>query len=229
MPFAQWGYHPELGRGIEAFETAVPGRLHLRGDRPDPRLVLHADGRRRAAFRRDGVPQRRLPRAHRRRRRPQDVEVARQRSIRGRPSTARAPTPCAGGCSRAAPPGRHARSATRSSTRRVRQFLLPLWNVYSFFVTTRTPMGSIPMPSRRRRGPPAVLDRWILSQLAGTVRDVRDGMDAYDATGAGRRIQRLVDDLSTWYVRRWRRRFWNPGGAAGPTRAPRSTRCTSVW
>jgi isoleucyl-tRNA synthetase len=40
-------------------------------------------------------------------------------------------------------------------------------------------------------------------------------MDGYDATGAGRRIQRFVDDLSNWYVRRSRRRFWNPGGSGG--------------
>ena len=40
-------------------------------------------------------------------------------------------------------------------------------------------------------------------------------MDAYDVTGAGRRIQAFVDDLSNWYVRRSRRRFWNPGGRGG--------------
>ena len=53
MPFAQWGYHPELGRGEAVFAERVPGRLHLRGDRPDARLVLHADGRGRAALRLD--------------------------------------------------------------------------------------------------------------------------------------------------------------------------------
>ena len=54
----------------------------------------------------------------------------------------------------------------------------------------------------------------MLSQLARTVRAARDGLDAYDATGAGRHIERFVDDLSNWYVRRSRRRFWNPGGEA---------------
>ena len=58
-----------------------------------------------------------------------------------------------------------------------------------------------------------VLDRWVLSRLAHTVAEARDGLDAYDATGAGRAIQAFVDDLSNWYVRRSRRRFWNPGGA----------------
>ena len=40
-------------------------------------------------------------------------------------------------------------------------------------------------------------------------------MDGYDVTGAGRRIQAFVEDLSNWYVRRSRRRFWNPGGRGG--------------
>src|SRR5207247_1587532 len=59
------------------------------------------------------------------------------------------------------------------------------------------------------------MDRWVLSQLADTVREARERLDTYDATGAGRRIQSFVSDLSNWYVRRTRRRFWNPGGVAG--------------
>ena len=83
-------------RGV--VRRALPRRLHHRGDRPDARLVLHADGRGRAALRLDGVPQRRVPRTSRRRGRPEDVEVARQhaRPVGGR-STARAPTRCGGG------------------------------------------------------------------------------------------------------------------------------------
>jgi isoleucyl-tRNA synthetase len=60
-----------------------------------------------------------------------------------------------------------------------------------------------------------VLDRWVLSQLAETVSTVREGLERYDATGAGRRIATFVDDLSNWYVRRARRRFWDPGGDGG--------------
>jgi len=94
----------------------------------------------------------------------------------------------------------------------VRQFLLTLWNVYSFHVTYANvdgfdPASSPHVPVAER--PP--LDRWILSQLAQTVREARDGLEAYDATGAGRRIARFVDDLSNWYVRRARRRFWAAG------------------
>jgi len=88
--------------------------------------------------------------------------------------------------------------------------------VYSFFVTYANANGFDPASSG---APPidrrAVMDRWVLSQLADTVREARERLDAYDATGAGRRIQSFVSDLSNWYVRRTRRRFWNPGGVAG--------------
>src|SRR5262249_24490793 len=60
----------------------------------------------------------------------------------------------------------------------------------------------------------SIMDRWALTQLALTVAEARERLESYDATGAGRRIQDFVDDLSNWYVRRSRRRFWNPGGAA---------------
>ena len=76
MPFAQ--YHAPH-ENQEHFERALPGRLHLRGARPDPRLVLLAARRLDAAVRPLLVPQRRLPRPDPRRGGPQDVQVARQR------------------------------------------------------------------------------------------------------------------------------------------------------
>ncbi|HAI86505.1 MAG TPA: isoleucine--tRNA ligase, partial [Firmicutes bacterium] len=54
----------------------------------------------------------------------------------------------------------------------------------------------------------AVIDRWLLSRLAELVRRVTDLMDGYDITAAGRKIEQFVDDLSNWYVRRCRRRYW---------------------
>jgi isoleucyl-tRNA synthetase len=60
-----------------------------------------------------------------------------------------------------------------------------------------------------------LLDRWILSQLSQTVGRARERLEAYDATAAGREIQDFVEDLSNWYVRRSRRRFWNPEGEGG--------------
>jgi isoleucyl-tRNA synthetase len=89
--------------------------------------------------------------------------------------------------------------------------------VYAFFVTYANASGFEPggeddAPSGADR---PVLDRWILSQLDGTVRVAREGLESYDATGAGRRIAAFVDDLSNWYVRRARRRFWDPGSDGG--------------
>jgi isoleucyl-tRNA synthetase len=55
------------------------------------------------------------------------------------------------------------------------------------------------------------MDRWILAELDDAVRTVTDALDRFDATHAGRRIERFVDDLSNWYVRRSRRRFWRSG------------------
>src|SRR3546814_2480542 len=51
--------------------------------------------------------------------------------------------------------------------------------------------------------------------FAGTIEACNAQLNAYDATGAGRRIQLLLDDLSNWYVRRARRRFWDPDGSGG--------------
>ena len=69
----------------------------------------------------------------------------------------------------------------------------------------------------RRSAPAAaerpLLDRWVLSELHACVRDVTAALEAFDTAAAGRRIAALIDDLSNWYVRRSRRRFWEgPSG-----------------
>jgi isoleucyl-tRNA synthetase len=96
----------------------------------------------------------------------------------------------------------------------VRRFLLTLWNTYVFFVTYANiddpDLSSAPLAADR-----PLLDRWALSQLHGVVRTVTDAMESYEATGAARRIQEFVDDLSNWYVRRSRRRFWDPARSGG--------------
>jgi isoleucyl-tRNA synthetase len=98
----------------------------------------------------------------------------------------------------------------------VRQLLLPLWNLYGFFVTYANASGFDPTsdeaPALAER---PVMDRWIGSRLASTIAEARQRLDSYDATHAGRLIQRFIDDLSSWYVRRSRRRFWNPSGTGG--------------
>ncbi|HYM57137.1 MAG TPA: DUF5915 domain-containing protein, partial [Solirubrobacteraceae bacterium] len=91
----------------------------------------------------------------------------------------------------------------------VRQFLLQLWNTYGFYVlyANVNDVGE-------RAGPANELDRWALSRLHATAAEVRDRLDSYDATRAGQAISAFVDDLSNWYVRRSRRRFWDGDLAA---------------
>ena len=71
--------------------------------------------------------------------------------------------------------------------------------------------ASAPAPADR-----PLLDRWLLSEVHACVRDVTAALEAFDTAAAGRRLAGLIDDLSNWYVRRSRRRFWDgPGSADG--------------
>jgi isoleucyl-tRNA synthetase len=97
----------------------------------------------------------------------------------------------------------------------VRQFLLQLWNTYGFYVLYANANGI--SPRDRDHGTPTELDRWALSRLQATIETVRDRMDEFDATGAGRAIAAFVDELSNWYVRRSRRLFWDGSPAAFAT------------
>jgi isoleucyl-tRNA synthetase len=70
-------------------------------------------------------------------------------------------------------------------------------------------------PSRKEPSTPTLLDRWVLSRLNTLVSTCRDSLDAYDLTRGARAIQDfVVEDLSNWYVRRSRRRFWKSGDRA---------------
>jgi len=92
----------------------------------------------------------------------------------------------------------------------VRLFLRQLWNTYAFSTLYE------PDPAHAQ-APQTDLDRWVRSRLSATVATVTERLDAYDATTAGRAIAAFVDDLSNWYVRRSRRRFWDGDGAAHDT------------
>jgi isoleucyl-tRNA synthetase len=91
----------------------------------------------------------------------------------------------------------------------VRQFLLQLWNTYAFYVLYANVNGVAPAAGPEPSVPVDPLDRWIHTRLGGTIARVRERLDDYDATFAGRAIAEFVDDLSNWYVRRSRRRFWD--------------------
>ena len=94
----------------------------------------------------------------------------------------------------------------------VRQFLLQLWNTYSFYVLYAN--ANEIDPAADVGAEPSELDRWILSRLAATVETVTERLEDFDATLGGRAISEFVDDLSNWYVRRSRRRFWDGDAAA---------------
>ena len=102
----------------------------------------------------------------------------------------------------------------RESTR---QTLLTLWNVWSFFATYADLDGWSPATNAGRPPSTHVLDRWVLSELDDTVAVVTDSLERFDAFAGATRLAAFVDDLSNWYVRRSRPRFWkasDPGAHA---------------
>ncbi|MGH2740676.1 MAG: isoleucine--tRNA ligase [Actinomycetota bacterium] len=210
MPFAQWGYHPDLGRGAAEFERRFPADFiceavdQTRGwfyslmaegvllfDQSAYRncvvlgLIVDKDGRKMSTRVGNALdPWTVLDRY--------GADALRWFLVAaGSPWTERRVYP----------------EAVEDV---VRRFLLTLWNTYAFFVTYANlddadPGGpAVPLADR----PP--IDRWALSRLHGVVAHVRDALESYDATGAAREIDTFVDDLSNWYVRRSRRRFWDP-------------------
>jgi isoleucyl-tRNA synthetase len=92
----------------------------------------------------------------------------------------------------------------------MRETLLTLWNTFSFFTTYASANGFDPadpgIPARSER---PELDRWLLSRLASATAEVTEALDLYDPYRAATTLARLVDEISNWYVRRSRRRFWH--------------------
>jgi isoleucyl-tRNA synthetase len=99
----------------------------------------------------------------------------------------------------------------------VRKVLLTYWNTASFLVLYAN-AGGWRVPDDLASAPAAehrpVLDRWVLGELHAVVRDVTASLEGFDTAAAGRRLATFIDDLSNWYVRRSRRRFWD-GPASG--------------
>jgi isoleucyl-tRNA synthetase len=212
MPYAQWGYHPDLGRAIDRFEERFPADFiaeaidQTRGwfytlmaegvllfDSTSYRTVVclghlvDAQGRKMSKSLGNTVDAFEVMDR-------QGADALRWYMLTGGSPWA---------------PRRDGMEVFDDS---VRRFLLPVWNVYAFFVTYANasgfdPAGGDDVPVAGR----PILDRWVLSQLARTQANAREALNAYDATAAGRRIAAFVEDLSNWYVRRARRRFWDPG------------------
>ena len=137
------------------------------------------------------------------------------------------------------PPWTSIRYSERAIRESVPEFLLRLWNVYSFFVIYARidgfdPAALLAGADRGRRGDGglsldhadlqgargwrpvrdrAELDRWMLSELNATAAEMVERMDRYDHYGAAGRLSELVDAVSNWFVRRSRDRFWAAGRA----------------
>jgi isoleucyl-tRNA synthetase len=105
----------------------------------------------------------------------------------------------------ATPPGQERRFSSDLVGEVIRSFTLTLWNVYSFFVTyanlDKPTVSTLPIAT-------SDLDRWLLSELNVLVRAVTQAYENYDVPSATRPIEGFVEKLSTWYLRRSRRRFW---------------------
>jgi isoleucyl-tRNA synthetase len=99
----------------------------------------------------------------------------------------------------------------------LRQFLLTLWNTYSFWVLFANAEGLEPADLPETPEAATELDRWALSRLQGTVRTVIERMEDFDCTTGGGAIAAYVDELSNWYVRLNRRRFWDGDRSAFST------------
>src|SRR3954466_3138539 len=97
----------------------------------------------------------------------------------------------------------------------VRKVLLTYWNTASFFTLYAETNGwdpaATPAPAPAER---PLLDRWALAELASVTAGVTNALEDFDTQTAGRLIAGFVDDLSNWYVRRSRRRFWDGDPAA---------------
>ena len=225
MPFAQHHFPFEHE---QAFESGLPGRLHLRGAGPDARLVLLA-ARPSPRCSDRPAPYRNVvclgpdPR----RGGPEDVEVARAtRSSRGRCSTRYGADAFRWYFFTSKQPWDGYRFSAETIGEGVRLFLKQLWSTYYFYALyAHASAERLSQPqadavdadsddgasgAHARTGAAATRRSRPLGAVTRR-RDRRAGgraLEAYDATNAGRAIAELVDELSNWYVRRSRRRFW---------------------
>ncbi len=96
----------------------------------------------------------------------------------------------------------------------VRKTLLTYWNTVSFQSLYARTAGWQPSDGAPPASERPVIDRWVLSEAQQLARGVDEALDAFDTQRAGRLLSAFVDDLSNWYVRRSRRRFWDGDPAA---------------
>ena len=108
-----------------------------------------------------------------------------------------------------------------------RQFLIPLWNVYSFLVTYAGIDGWVPDGSRPVEY--GLLDRWILSRLNQVIQEVTGRLESYEPNLATAAVNQFIDDLSNWYLRRSRRRFWARAGVTQASDENKNAAYTTLY
>ncbi len=89
-----------------------------------------------------------------------------------------------------------------------RQFILPIWNIYSFFIIYANIDGFNPRDHHLPLQERSALDRWILAELNDLVQTTTTALENYDAMAPTQALESFVDNLSNWYLRRSRRRYW---------------------
>ena len=92
-----------------------------------------------------------------------------------------------------------------------RKFMGTLWNTYAFFVLYANIDGFDPKAHPLSSAQLSLMDKWVLSKLNSLIREVDEGLENYKITESARAIGEFVDELSNWYVRRSRERFWGKG------------------
>ena len=88
-----------------------------------------------------------------------------------------------------------------------RKFLSTLWNVYSFYVLYADIDNFNPLKYQDHKSD-NVMDKWIISKLNTLIKDIDEKLDKYEITSAAQEIEEFTDELSNWYVRRNRERYW---------------------
>ncbi len=92
-----------------------------------------------------------------------------------------------------------------------RKFMGTLWNTYAFFVLYANIDGFDATKYKLEYDKLAVIDKWLLSRLNSTVKEVDENLDAYRIPETAKALQKFTDEMSNWYVRRCRERFWAKG------------------
>ena len=217
MSFAQ--VHVPVRERRDWFAAPLPGRLHRRVHRPDPRLVLHAAHPGHRDLRQAGVRELHQPRHRARLRRQQDVEVAAQlprraRGLRPRRRRRDALVPDVVADPARRQPGRHRAGHPRLGAPGADPAVEQLVLLPALRQRRQAGRGTTPRASTASTDP---LDRYLLAKCRDYVEEMTTALDAYAVADACDATRSFLDVLTNWYIRRSRDRFWGDNPAAFDT------------